>query len=115
LSASNFIVANIPIFKYTVNPFREHALLRGCALPGKAAAPPGSAIEEAMMSIDNAVFALAGTMVLVSVVLTWLVTPYGLLLAAFAGLNLLQSSLTGFCPAALVFKRLGLQPGCAFR
>jgi len=31
------------------------------------------------------------------------------------GLNLLQSSVTGFCPAALVFRRLGLREGCAFR
>lgn len=66
------------------------------------------------MRIDNAVLALAGTMVLASVLLTWLVTPYGLLLAAFVGANLLQASVTGLCPAAAVFKRLGLRPGCAF-
>ena len=66
------------------------------------------------MRIDNAVFALAGTMVLVSVVLTWLVTPYALLLAAFVGANMLQSSVTGFCPAAAIFRKFGLKPGCAF-
>lgn len=66
------------------------------------------------MRIDNAVFALAGTMVLVSVVLTWLVTPYALLLATFVGANMLQSSFTGFCPAAAIFRKAGLKPGCTF-
>jgi hypothetical protein len=66
------------------------------------------------MQIDNAVFALAGAMVLVGVVLAWLVTPWGLLLAGFVGLNLLQSSVTGFCPAAMIFRKLGFKPGCAF-
>jgi hypothetical protein len=67
------------------------------------------------MKIDNAVFALAGTMVLISVVLTWLVTPYALLLAAFVGANLLQSSITGICPAAAIFRKFGLKSGCAFK
>lgn len=66
------------------------------------------------MQIDNAVLALAGAMVLLGVVLAWLVTLWGLLLAGFVGLNLLQSSVTGFCPAAMIFRRLGLKPGCAF-
>jgi hypothetical protein len=66
------------------------------------------------MNLDRAVLALAGTMVLVSVLLTSLVSPWWLLLAAFVGVNLVQSSVTGFCPAALVFARLGLSPGCAF-
>ena len=66
------------------------------------------------MSIDRAVLALAGSMVLLSTLLAVLVSPWWLLLTAFVGLNLLQSSLTGFCPAALVFGRLGLTDGCAF-
>lgn len=67
------------------------------------------------MNIDRAVFALAGTMVLVSVVLATLVSTWWLLLAAFVGANLLQSSITGFCPAALILRRFGVQSGCAFR
>ena len=67
------------------------------------------------MNMDRAVFALAGTMVVVSVLLTALFSPWWLLLAAFVGLNLLQSSFTGFCPAAVVFRRLGIPAGCAFR
>lgn len=67
------------------------------------------------MNIDRAVFALAGTMVLVSALLAATVSTWWLLLTAFVGLNLLQSSVTGFCPAALIFKRFGVTSGCAFR
>jgi hypothetical protein len=66
------------------------------------------------MNIDRAVLAFAGTMVLLSAILTWLVSPYWLLLTAFVGLNMLQASVTGFCPAAMVFSKLGLKSGCAF-
>ncbi len=66
------------------------------------------------MSIDRAVMALAGSFILLSLVLSQLHSPYWLLFTAFVGLNLLQASFTGFCPAALIFKRLGLKAGCAF-
>jgi hypothetical protein len=67
------------------------------------------------MTIDRAVLAFAGTVVLVSALLTWLVSPWWLLLAAFAGANMVQASFTGFCPAAMLFKALGAKPGCAFQ
>lgn len=67
------------------------------------------------MNLDRAVLTLAGSMVLVSALLAALVSSWWLLLTAFVGLNLLQSSFTGFCPAALVFRRLGVTSGCAFR
>lgn len=66
------------------------------------------------MNIDRAVLRLAGTLVLVSAVLAALLSPWWLLLAGFVGLNLLQSSFTGFCPAASVLRRLGVPGGCAF-
>lgn len=66
------------------------------------------------MSIDRAVFALAGFMVLVSLLLAHYVSPLWLWFTAFVGLNLFQSAFTGFCPAAVIFKRLGLKAGCAF-
>ncbi len=66
------------------------------------------------MTIDRAVLTLAGTMVLLSLVLAYLVSPLWLWLTAFVGLNLLQSAFTGFCPAAIVFKRLGVKAGYAF-
>ena len=66
------------------------------------------------MSIDRAVMAFAGFMILLSLALSQLHSPYWLLFTAFVGLNLMQASFTGFCPAAIIFKRLGLQVGCAF-
>lgn len=62
------------------------------------------------MNLDRAVLALAGTMILISVLLVALVSTWWLLLTTFVGLNLLQSSMTGFCPAALILSRLGLSP-----
>lgn len=67
-----------------------------------------------VMSIDRAVMAFAGITILLSLVLAELCTPYWLLFTALVGLNFLQASFTGFCPAAIVFKRLGLQPGNVF-
>lgn len=67
------------------------------------------------MNIDRAVFAFAGVMTLLSVALTHLVSPWFFLFTVFIGLNLLQSAFTGFCPAAIVFKKLGFDSGCAFR
>lgn len=66
------------------------------------------------MSIDRVVLAFAGTVILVSLALAQLHSPYWLLLTAFVGANLLQSAFTGFCPLAIVLKRLGIAPGCAF-
>jgi hypothetical protein len=67
------------------------------------------------MTLDRAVLAFAGLVVLVSLVLAHLFSPWWLLLAAFAGVNMIQSAFTGFCPAAIVFKKLGVPLGTAFR
>lgn len=67
------------------------------------------------MNVDRAVLALAGSMILASIALAGLVSPYWLLLTAFVGLNMLQAAFTGFCPAAMLFKKLGLREGCAFQ
>jgi len=66
------------------------------------------------MNIDKIIFAFAGSMILLSVSLAWLQSTYWLILAAFVGANLLQSSITGFCPAATILKKLGARPGNAF-
>lgn len=66
------------------------------------------------MNIDRIVMAFAGSVVLASLLLGILVSPYWFFLTGFVGLNLLQASFTGFCPLALVLKKLGAQPGCAF-
>ncbi|MFN4193689.1 MAG: DUF2892 domain-containing protein [Tabrizicola sp.] len=66
------------------------------------------------MSIDAAVLRFAGVMVLLSVLLTVYVSPLFVWFTVFIGLNLVQSSFTGFCPAAAVFRKLGVKKGCAF-
>jgi hypothetical protein len=53
-------------------------------------------------------------MTLLSVVLTVYVSPYFMWFTVFIGLNLLQSAFTGFCPAAMIFKKLGARSGNAF-
>ncbi len=62
------------------------------------------------MTINQAVTAFAGFMVLLSVVLTWYVSPYFVWLTVFVGANLFQSAFTGFCPAAMIFAKLGCKP-----
>ena len=66
------------------------------------------------MSLDRTVLAFAGAMVLLSVILTLWVSPWFVLLTVFLGLNLIQSAFTGFCPAAMLFRRLGVKSGPAF-
>lgn len=66
------------------------------------------------MSIDRVVMAFAGTMVLISVTLAHLFSPWWMLLAGFVGLNLLQAAFTGLCPLAMMLKRLGVRSGPAF-
>lgn len=66
------------------------------------------------MNLDRAVMAFAGIVVLASAILSITVHPYWIGLTIFAGLNLLQASFTGFCPAAVVFRKLGVASGTAF-
>ena len=66
------------------------------------------------MNVDKAVLALAGMIVLAGIVLSLYLSPWWLALSAFAGLNMLQAAFTGFCPAAMLFRRLGLKSGNAF-
>ncbi|MCB1439470.1 MAG: DUF2892 domain-containing protein [Nitratireductor sp.] len=66
------------------------------------------------MNIDRSIFLFAGFMVLLSLALGYWVSEYWFLLTAFVGLNLMQSAITGFCPAALIFKKFGVKSGCAF-
>ncbi|MGA2484941.1 MAG: DUF2892 domain-containing protein [Roseiarcus sp.] len=67
------------------------------------------------MTIDKAVMAFAGTVVLFSLGLSLWLSLYWLLLTAFVGLNLLQASFTGFCPLAIALRCVGVRPGQAFR
>ncbi|KFN42009.1 YgaP family membrane protein [Arenimonas metalli] len=67
------------------------------------------------MNIDRAVMAFAGVMILASAALSYFFSPLWLLLTAFVGVNLLQAAFTGFCPAAMLFGKLGFKSGCAFK
>lgn len=61
------------------------------------------------MSIERTVFAFAGTVILMSLALAHYHHPAWLWLTVFVGANLLQSAFTGFCPLAMILKRLGLR------
>lgn len=65
------------------------------------------------MTLDRAVTLFAGFMVLLSLALTHWVHPAWAWLTVFVGFNLMQSSFTGFCPAAMLFRRLGVRPAGA--
>ena len=71
------------------------------------------------MSLDRIINAMAGTFILLSLGLGIEASPifhstYWLWFTAFVGANLFQASFTGFCPAAIIFKKLGAKPGVAF-
>ena len=66
------------------------------------------------MTLDRSVLAFAGIMVLLSVVLTVYVSPLFMWFTVFIGVNMLQSAFTGFCPAAMIFKKIGCKAGEAF-
>jgi len=66
------------------------------------------------MSIDRAVLAFAGSVILASLGLGLAVHQNWFWLTAFVGANLLQSAFTGFCPLAILLRKLGLKPGAAF-
>jgi hypothetical protein len=67
------------------------------------------------MTVDRMVLMFAGCVVLLGVALAHYVNSWWIALSVFAGLNMIQAAFTGFCPAAMVFKKLGIKPGVAFR
>lgn len=71
------------------------------------------------MNIERIVLAFAGFAILLSLALGAQSSPifhhsYWLFFTAFVGLNLLQSAFTGFCPLAIILKKLGRTSGTAF-
>lgn len=64
--------------------------------------------QTALMKMENAIRILAGTIVLTSLALAHWVSPYWLWLTAFVGVNLIQSALTGFCPAEILLRKQGI-------
>lgn len=68
-----------------------------------------------MMTLDRFILAFAGSMILLTLILSRIHSPYWLWFTAFVGANLLQSAFTGFCPLAKILKPLGVKPGVAFK
>ena len=66
------------------------------------------------MNIDRMVMAFAGSVILISLLLSQLHAVHWLWLTVFVGANLFQASFSGFCPLAMFLKKLGLKPGIAF-
>ena len=66
------------------------------------------------MNVDSLVMRFAGLFVLASLALAHWHSPNWLWFTAFVGANMLQASFTGFCPLAMILRRLGVAPGCAF-
>ncbi len=58
------------------------------------------------MSLEHAVEAFAGFVVLLSVVLTVFVNPLFVWFTVFVGINLFQQVFTGFCPASIVLRKV---------
>lgn len=67
------------------------------------------------MNLDRAVMAFAGSVVLIGIFLSMTVHPWWIALTIFAGLNMIQAAFTGFCPAAIAFRRIGVRPGIMFK
>lgn len=66
------------------------------------------------MNIDRIIFAFAGLMILLSVLLSQVHSIYWLALTAFVGVNMFQAAFTGFCPLAKILRAIGRRPGAAF-
>jgi hypothetical protein len=71
-------------------------------------------IKENSMSIDRIVIAFAGIVTLASLALSQLHSAHWLWLTAFVGANLSQAAFTGFCPLAIIVKKMGAKPGQTF-
>lgn len=61
------------------------------------------------MTSERMTTALAGSFIMGSLLLAYFTSPYWLLLTAFVGFNLFQSSFTGFCPATMIFEKMGFK------
>lgn len=61
------------------------------------------------MTVERIVHAFAGAMVLLSLLLAWLVSPWFLGLTTFVGVNLLQTAFTRFCPVAFFLRWAGVR------
>lgn len=61
------------------------------------------------MTVERSITAMAGFFVTVSVLLAVYHNINWLWFTGFVGVNLFQSSFTGFCPAVMIFKKMGIK------
>jgi hypothetical protein len=64
------------------------------------------------MTIDRLLRGIAGTFILLSLVLAYFVSPLWLWFTAFIGLNLIQSAFTDWCPMMSILRFLGVKERC---
>ncbi len=67
------------------------------------------------MNIDRIVMAFAGALVFAGSLLAWLSSTYWLIVPLLVGVNLFQASFTGFCPMAILLKKIKVRSGVAFK
>jgi hypothetical protein len=70
--------------------------------------------QDRSTTVDQWVFRLAGLFVLASLALSQLHSVNWLWFTAFVGANMLQASFTGFCPLAMILRKIGVRSGAAF-
>lgn len=66
------------------------------------------------MKIDQLVMRFAGGFILITLLLSRIHSVHWLWITALVGANLIQASFTGFCPLAVLLKKLGVKAGAAF-
>jgi hypothetical protein len=64
------------------------------------------------MTVERTLRGIAGSFVILSVLLAHYDSPYWLLFTDLAGLNLLQSAVTDWCPMMTLLRKLGLKSPC---
>lgn len=67
------------------------------------------------MTLDRAVMMFAGIMILISLALTYFVSPMWVWFTVFIAANMIQAAVTGLCPAAMIFRKFGVKSGCVFQ
>ncbi len=73
------------------------------------AAATTSACGARPMTVNDGLRLMAGTFVLIGLVLGYVVNPWWHLLVVFVALNQIQSAFTKWCPGMVILRRLGLR------
>jgi hypothetical protein len=102
---------------------RQAILIPGSALAGIIAAPHAEsrgwpwigaydrAVRRCIMTTERTLRGIAGSFVLLSLILAHYVSPWWLVFTAFVGVNLLQSAFTNWCPMMWVLEKAGARHG----